>query len=64
MKKEIVILDYMTTSVVVYDIPDSSIDDIESFIISKGLDPSNCHWMVGEPLKIKVNNRLLNVLLD
>lgn len=56
--EKLVILDYSTGEVDVYDI-DSDVEVNEYLIESLGHNSNDCYWMVGENIKITFNSEIV-----
>lgn len=52
--KKIIILDFSTAEVFVYDFDESKFEDGEAFLASVELKEANCQWMIVGDLKITI----------
>lgn len=53
--KKIIILDFSTAEVYVYDFDEDVHEDGESFLISVGLKEKDCQWMITNELRLTMH---------
>lgn len=58
MKEELIILDYSTATVHIYNV-DPGVNIDEEYISNLGFHTSNCSWMFGEDIEIIRHKGLL-----